>query len=131
GEKIALVGPNGAGKTTLIKLLSRLYDPTEGMVLIDGIDIRDADPLELRQKIGVIFQDFVRYHLPARENIGFGQIDALDSSAQIRAAARKSGAHEIIENLPEGYETMLGRWFRGGHELSLGQWQKIALARAF
>ncbi len=131
GEKIALVGPNGAGKTTLIKLLSRLYDPTEGMVLIDGIDIRDADPVELRQKIGVIFQDFVRYHVPARENIGFGQIDALGNTAQIVAAARKSGADEIIENLPEGYETMLGRWFRGGHELSLGQWQKIALARAF
>jgi ATP-binding cassette, subfamily B, bacterial len=131
GEKIALVGPNGAGKTTLIKLLSRLYDPTEGIILIDGIDIRELDPVDLRQKIGVIFQDFVRYHVPARENVGFGQIDSLEKMEQIIEAARKSGAHPIIENLPEGYETMLGRWFHGGHELSVGQWQKIALARAF
>jgi ATP-binding cassette, subfamily B, bacterial len=131
GEKIALVGPNGAGKTTLIKLLTRLYDPTEGTILIDGIDIRELDPLDLRQKIGVIFQDFVRYHLPASENIGFGQIEALDRLEQIIDSARKSGAHSIIENLPDGYQTMLGRWFHGGHELSVGQWQKIALARAF
>jgi ATP-binding cassette, subfamily B, bacterial len=131
GEKIALVGHNGAGKTTLIKLLSRLYDPTEGSILIDGIDIRDLDPLELQQRIGVIFQDFVRYHLPVRENIGFGQIDAMDDVERIAAAARKSGAHAVAEELPEGYETMLGRWFHDGHELSLGQWQKVALARAF
>jgi ATP-binding cassette subfamily B protein len=131
GEKIALVGHNGAGKTTLIKLLSRLYDPTEGIILIDGIDIRDLDPVELQQRIGVIFQDFVRYHLPVRENIGFGQIDAMDDAARVAAAARKSGAHTVIEDLPSGYETMLGRWFHEGHELSLGQWQKIALARAF
>ena len=131
GEKIALVGHNGAGKTTLIKLLSRLYDPTEGSILIDGIDIRDLDPRELQQRIGVIFQDFVRYHLPVRENIGFGQIDALDDAERIAAAARKSGAQAVVEELPNGYETMLGRWFHDGHELSLGQWQKIALARAF
>ena len=131
GEKIALVGHNGAGKTTLIKLLSRLYDPTEGVILFDGIDLRDVDPHELRQKIGVIFQDFVRYHLPASENIGFGQIEAADRMDRIVESARKSGAHAMIENLPEGYETMLGRWFHGGHELSLGQWQRIALARAF
>lgn len=131
GEKIALVGPNGAGKTTLIKLLSRLYDPTEGTILIDGVDIRELDPLDLRQRIGVIFQDFVRYHLAASENIGFGQIEALDRLEQIIESARKSGAHSIIENLPDGYQTMLGRWFHGGHELSVGQWQKIALARAF
>jgi ATP-binding cassette, subfamily B, bacterial len=131
GEKIALVGHNGAGKTTLIKLLSRLYDPTEGSILIDYIDIRDLDPVELQQRIGVIFQDFVRYHLPVRENIGFGQIDAMDDVGRIAAAARKSGAQEVVEELPEGYETMLGRWFHDGHELSLGQWQKIALARAF
>jgi ATP-binding cassette, subfamily B, bacterial len=126
-----LVGPNGAGKTTLIKLLSRLYDPTEGTILIDGIDIRELDSVELRQKIGVIFQDFVRYHLPASENIGFGRIEWLQRRDQIIESARKSGAHPIIENLPEGYETMLGRWFHGGHELSVGQWQKVALARAF
>ena len=131
GEKIALVGHNGAGKTTLIKLLSRLYDPTEGSILIDGIDIRDLDPLELQQRIGVIFQDFVRYHLPVRENIGFGQIDAMGNPERIAAAARKSGAQAVVEELPQGYETMLGRWFQDGHELSLGQWQKIALARAF
>jgi ATP-binding cassette subfamily B protein len=131
GEKIALVGHNGAGKTTLIKLLSRLYDPTEGTIWIDGVDIRALDPLELRQRIGVIFQDFVRYHLPAKENIGFGQIEALDSFERIVESARKSGAHAIIEDLPDGYETMLGRWFHAGHELSMGQWQKIALARAF
>ena len=131
GEKIALVGPNGAGKTTLIKLLSRLYDPTEGRIFIDGIDIRELDPLDLRQRIGVIFQDFVRYHLAASENVGFGQIEALDREEQIIESARKSGAHSIIENLPNGYQTMLGRWFHGGHELSIGQWQKIALARAF
>jgi ATP-binding cassette, subfamily B, bacterial len=131
GEKIALVGPNGAGKTTLIKLLTRLYDPTEGTILIDGIDIRELDPLDLRQRIGVIFQDFVRYHLPASENIGFGQIEALDRMDRIIASARKSGAHVIVESLPDGYQTMLGRWFHGGHELSVGQWQKVALARAF
>jgi ATP-binding cassette subfamily B protein len=131
GEKIALVGHNGAGKTTLIKLLSRLYDPTEGAILIDGVDIRELDPLDLRQKIGVIFQDFVRYHLPARENIGFGQIEAAARMDRIVESARKSGAHAMIEDLPEGYQTMLGRWFHGGHELSLGQWQRIALARAF
>ena len=131
GEKIALVGHNGAGKTTLIKLLSRLYDPAEGAILIDGIDLRDIDPRALRQKIGVIFQDFVRYHLPVKENIGFGQIDAAADFDRIVASARKSGADAIIEGLPESYDTMLGRWFSGGQELSLGQWQKIALARAF
>jgi ATP-binding cassette subfamily B protein len=131
GEKIALVGHNGAGKTTLIKLLSRLYDPTEGAILIDGVDTRELEPLDLRKRIGVIFQDFVRYHMPARENIAFGQIEAAERMDRIIDAAVKSGAHALIEELPEGYETMLGRWFHGGHELSLGQWQRIALARAF
>jgi ATP-binding cassette subfamily B protein len=131
GEKVALVGHNGAGKTTLIKLLSRLYDPTEGEILIDGIDIRELKPIELQKRIGVIFQDFVRYHLPVSENIGFGQIDAVDDLQRIVESARKSGADAIVDHLPEGYGTMLGRWFHGGHELSLGQWQKIALARAF
>ena len=130
-EKVALVGPNGAGKTTLIKLLSRLYDTTEGAIYIEGIDVRELDPVELRKKIGVIFQDFVRYHLPVSENIGFGQIDSLHHMDRVVESARKSGAHPIIESLPEGYNTMLGRWFRGGHELSVGQWQRIALARAF
>ena len=120
GEKLALVGHNGAGKTTLIKLLSRLYDPTEGSILIDGIDLREIDPLALRQKIGVIFQDFVRYHVPAKENIGFGQIDAMADLARVIESARKSGADTIIDGLPENYDTMLGRWFHGGHELSVG-----------
>lgn len=131
GEKIALVGPNGAGKTTLIKLLTRLYDPTDGQVLLDGVDLRDFEPRELRERIGVIFQDFVRYHLAAAENVGFGQIEALDDRPRIVGAAEKSGAHPVISALPEGYETTLGRWFFGGRDLSGGEWQKIALARAF
>jgi len=131
GEKVALVGPNGAGKTTLIKLLTRLYDPTEGQILLDGIDLRDYDPVELRQRIGVIFQDFVRYHLAASENVGFGQVEALDDRPRIERAAAKSGADPVIRGLPEGYETTLGRWFNKGRDLSGGEWQKIALARAF
>jgi ATP-binding cassette subfamily B protein len=131
GEKIALVGPNGAGKTTLIKLLTRLYDPTEGQILLDGVDLREYDLRELRQRIGVIFQDFVRYHLAAAENVGFGQIEALDDRPRIVSAAQKSGADLVIAGLPEGYETILGRWFHKGRDLSGGEWQKIALARAF
>lgn len=131
GEKIALVGRNGAGKTTLIKLLTRLYDPTEGQILLDGVDLRDYDLKDLRQRIGVIFQDFVRYHLPAFENVGFGQIEALADRPRIVSAAEKSGAHPVIAALPEGYETSLGRWFAKGRDLSGGEWQKIALARAF
>ncbi|MCC6191725.1 MAG: ABC transporter ATP-binding protein [Anaerolineales bacterium] len=131
GEKVALVGPNGAGKTTLIKLLTRLYDPTEGQILLDGVDLREFDPRDLRQRIGVIFQDFVRYHLAAAENVGFGQIDALNDRSRIEMAAEKSGADPVIRALPEGYETTLGRWFSKGRDLSGGEWQKIALARAF
>lgn len=131
GEKIALVGLNGAGKTTLIKLLTRLYDPTEGQVLVDGIDLREYDLNSWRQQIGVIFQDFMRYHLSASENIGFGQVEALEDQPRIEGAAHKSGADSVIDGLPEGYETMLGRWFRSGRELSGGEWQKVALARAF
>ncbi len=131
GEKLALVGPNGAGKTTLIKLLTRLYDPTEGQILLDGVDLRDYDLDEVRRRIGVIFQDFVRYQLTVRENIGFGQIDRLDDAQQIGEAARRGGADDIVATLPSGMETMLGRWFEHGFELSGGQWQKIALSRAF
>ena len=131
GEKLALVGQNGAGKTTLIKLLTRLYDPTEGQILLDGVDLRDYDPDALRAKIGVIFQDFVRYQLSVRENIGFGQIDRLDDAERIDDAARRGGADDVAAELPEGLDTMLGRWFNKGHELSGGQWQKIALGRAF
>jgi ATP-binding cassette subfamily B protein len=131
GEKIALVGPNGAGKTTLIKLLTRLYDPTEGQILLDGIDLREYDLRDLRQRVGVIFQDFVRYHVIAAENVGFGQIEALSDRPRIEGAATKSGADTVITALPDGYETMLGRWFSKGRDLSGGEWQKIALARAF
>jgi ATP-binding cassette subfamily B protein len=131
GEKIALVGANGAGKTTLIKLLTRLYDPTEGQILLDGVDLRDYDLEDLRLSIGVIFQDFVRYQVSARENIGFGQIKDLADEPRILAAAERGGADEVIERLPEGYDTLLGRWFEKGAELSGGQWQKIALGRAF
>ncbi|GAB4444829.1 MAG: ABC transporter ATP-binding protein [Chloroflexi bacterium OHK40] len=130
-EKIALVGANGAGKTTLIKLLTRLYDPTEGQILLDGVDLREYDLEDLRQCIGVIFQDFVRYQVTARENIGFGQIQHLDDEPRILAASERGGADEVIERLPKGYDTLLGRWFEKGAELSGGQWQKIALGRAF
>lgn len=131
GERIALVGLNGAGKTTLIKLLTRLYDPTEGQVLLDGVDLREYDLGSLHQRFGVIFQDFVRYQFTVRENIGFGQVDEVDDFARIRDAANRGGAGALIGSLPQGYDTMLGRRWEKGHELSGGQWQKIALARAF
>jgi ATP-binding cassette, subfamily B, bacterial len=131
GEKLALVGNNGAGKTTLVKLMTRLYDPTEGQILLDGVDIREYDINELRKRIGVIFQDFVRYHATVRENIGFGQIDAMDDEQRILSAAERGGADEVVDRLPDSYDTMLGAWFEKGQELSGGQWQKIALSRAF
>ena len=131
GEKLALVGANGAGKTTFVKLLTRLYDPTEGQILLDGVDLREYDLDDLRKRIGVIFQDFVRYHATMRENIGFGQIDQIDDDARLSDAAQRGGADEVVATLPQGYETMLGAWFEMGHELSGGQWQKVALARAF
>ncbi len=131
GEKLALVGANGAGKTTLIKLLTRLYDPTEGEILLDGRDLRAYDLDDLRRRIGVIFQDFVRYQATIGENIGFGQIEALGDADRLQRAAERGGADDVIATLPSGYDAMLGRWFEGGHELSGGQWQKIALARAF
>jgi ATP-binding cassette, subfamily B, bacterial len=131
GEKIALVGANGAGKTTLIKLLTRLYDPSEGQILLDGIDLREYSLEDLRDCVGVIFQDFVRYQVTARENIGFGQIKDMGNEARIIAAAERGGADEVMAKLPSGYDTLLGRWFEKGAELSGGQWQKIALGRAF
>ncbi len=131
GERIALVGLNGAGKTTLIKLLTRLYDPSEGQILLDGVDLREYDLPSLHQCFGVIFQDFVRYQFTVRENIGFGQVDALDDMDRIKDAAERGGASPIIAKMPKGYESMLGRRWEKGLELSGGQWQKIALARAF
>ncbi len=131
GETIALVGENGSGKTTLIKLLCRLYDPTSGSITIDGIDIRLFKLADLRRQVSVIFQDYAKYHFSAKENIRLGniEVDAQDSS--IFSAAMDSGAHDVITKLPQGYDTVLGKLFDTGEELSIGQWQKIALARAF
>jgi ATP-binding cassette subfamily B protein len=131
GEVVALVGENGSGKTTLAKCLSALFTPTAGRILWDGADVRELDRKELRQQIGVIFQDFVRYQLTARENIGFGRAEAVDDLDAIAEAARQAGAHDYLAALPDGYETMLGKEFTGGYDLSLGQWQRVALARAF
>jgi ATP-binding cassette subfamily B protein len=131
GEVLALVGENGAGKTTLVKLLARLYDPDEGRILLDGRDLRDYALEDLRANIGVIFQDFVRYHLTAGENIGVGQVTDMTDRARIGAAAHRSGADEVIASLPEGYDQLIGRRFKTGVDLSGGQWQKIAIARAY
>lgn len=131
GESIALVGLNGAGKTTLIKLLTRLYDPTKGQILLDGVDLREYDLKSLHQRFGVIFQDYVRYQFSVRENIGFGQIEDMEDTERVEAAAERGGADEVVAALPQGYETVLGRRWERGQELSGGQWQKIALSRAF
>jgi len=131
GECLALVGENGAGKTTLVKLMSRLYEPTSGQILLDGVDIREYTQESLHNAIGVVFQDFVRYDFLARENIGIGRLDAMDDESRIHLSAEKSLADELIKKLPRGYDQMLGRRFEGGLDLSTGQWQKIALARAY
>lgn len=131
GECVALVGHNGAGKTTLVKLLTRLYEPTAGQILLDGLPLEEYDTLDVRRHISVIFQDFVRYEMAARENVGFGYVEELANDERIRQATAQSGAASIIEGLPKQYETTLGRMFEKGHELSIGQWQKMALARAF
>ena len=124
------MGQNGAGKTTVVKLLLRFYDPSGGRILLDGVDLREYDPADLRREMGVIFQDFVRYEFTARENIGLGQIGALDDRDQVHVAASKAGADALLGQLPRGLDTRLGREF-GGRELSGGEWQKLALARAF
>ena len=131
GEIVALVGENGSGKTTLTKLLCRLYDPTEGNITIDGIDIRNFKIAELRKQIGVIFQDYVKYDFTARENIWLGNIEVSPNDNKIYKAARYSGADGVIKSLPFQYDTVLGKSFDEGEQLSIGQWQKIALARAF
>ena len=130
-ERIALIGENGAGKTTLVKLLARLYDPTEGAILLDGVDLREYDVDSLRGEIGVIFQDFMRYDMLVKENIGFGRIEELGNQPRVESAARKSLAEPLIAQLARGYEQMLGRRFDNGVDLSAGQWQKVALARAY
>ncbi len=131
GQVLALVGENGAGKTTVVKLLARLYEPDEGRILLDGHDLREYDLSELRAHVGVIFQDFVRYHLSAGENIAVGRIDAAADQARIKRAAEQSLADEVIAKLPRGYEQVIGKRFRTGVELSGGEWQKIAIARAY
>jgi ATP-binding cassette subfamily B protein len=131
GSKLALVGENGAGKTTLIKLLTRLYEPTRGSITLDGLDLREWEPVALRRRIGVIFQDFIRYQLMVGENVGAGDVESFDDRAAWERAAVKGMADPFIKKLPAGYETQLGRWFAGGQELSIGQWQKVALSRAF
>ncbi len=131
GQKLALVGENGSGKTTLIKLLTRLYTPTSGRITLDGLDIQAWDINALRQRIGVIFQDFVRYQFKVGENIGIGDVGAFEDRDLWKESAEKGMAHPFIAEMEAGYDTQLGRWFQDGRELSLGQWQKIALARAF
>jgi ATP-binding cassette subfamily B protein len=131
GGKLALVGENGAGKTTLIKLLTRLYEPTQGRILLDGLELGQFSEQALRERIGVIFQDFIRYQLLVGENIGAGDVAAFDDQRRWTEAADMGMAREFVERLPSGYTTQLGRWFADGRELSVGQWQKIALSRAF
>jgi ATP-binding cassette subfamily B protein len=131
GETLAVVGRNGAGKTTLFKLICRLYDPTGGRILIDGVDLRDLDPGELRGQIGAMFQDYVDYQATAAENIGLGGVAQISDREAIVTASRRAGADELIAKLPDGYDTALGKWFDAGVNLSGGEWQKVALARAF
>jgi ATP-binding cassette subfamily B protein len=130
GEVVALVGENGSGKTTLAKLLAALYAPTGGRITWDGADIAAFDPTSCRRSIAVVFQDFIKYALPAAENIGLGRPDSVDDMPGILAAAKRSGAHDVISRLPEGYDTYLGGAY-SGQDISVGQWQRVALARAF
>jgi ATP-binding cassette, subfamily B, bacterial len=131
GERVALIGENGEGKTTIVKLLTRLYDPVEGQVLLDGVDLREYDLDDLYSEIGVIFQDFMRYEMTARENIAVGRIDRMNDLELLQQSARKSMAVDVLRKLPAGLEQMLGRRFDGGVDLSGGEWQKVALARAY
>ena len=130
-QSVAVVGSNGAGKSTLIKLLCRLYYPTEGVIYLDGKDLREWDSAALLRRISVVFQDFNRYQLSLRENVGVGEIHSLEDEAHIQRALDRGGAAELLKDMPEGLETSLGTWFRDGRELSGGQWQKIAVSRAF
>jgi ATP-binding cassette subfamily B protein len=131
GQSLALVGENGAGKTTFIKLLSGLYQPSEGRIRLDGRDLADWDPQALLARIGVIFQDFNQYQLALRENVAFGSIDHLTDDLRLARALEQGGAREVVAGLPAGVDTQLGRWFKEGVDLSGGQWQKVALSRAF
>src|SRR5262245_45083715 len=130
-ERVALIGENGQGKTTIVKLITRLYDPTEGQVLLDGVDLREYSLEDLYKEIGVIFQDFMRYEMKAAENIAVGRIEDIQNQGLLRMAAAKSLADQVIGKLPLQYDQMLGRRFEGGVDLSGGEWQKVALARAY
>jgi ATP-binding cassette subfamily B protein len=130
GESLAIVGSNGAGKTTLVKLLARFYDPTDGRITVDGVDLRDLDPVAWQRRIGAIFQDFTRYELSARENVGLGAPERLDDDAALDAVAERAGALDLVRGLPNGWDTVLTRQVEGGIELSGGEWQRLALARA-
>jgi ATP-binding cassette, subfamily B, bacterial len=131
GERIALIGENGQGKTTVVKLITRLYDPTEGQILLDGVDLREYSLEDLHKEIGVIFQDFMRYEMTARENIAIGRVELPHTETEIENAAEKSLAAGVVAKLAHGYDQVLGRRFEGGVDLSGGEWQKIALARAY
>lgn len=131
GEMVALVGQNGSGKTTLLKLITRLYEPTSGRILVDGLDIRAWEPRALRRRFALVFQDFVRFKMTAGENIGAGDTEHWDDEERWVRAAQRGLAHSFLSELPDGYHSQLGKWFRGGQELSGGQWQKVALSRAF
>ena len=132
GERVALIGENGEGKTTIVKLLTRLYDPAEGQVLLDGVDLREYSLEDLYREIGVIFQDFMRYEMTARENIAVGRIEQIDNlRLDFSSLLRKVWQTDVVAKLPSGYEQMLGRRFEGGVDLSGGEWQKVALARAY
>jgi ATP-binding cassette subfamily B protein len=131
GERLALIGENGQGKTTIVKLITRLYDPTDGEILLDGVDLREYDLEDLHRVMGVIFQDFMRYEMTARENIAVGRIEEIDNLPLLQHAAEKSMADEVIAKLSSRYDQMLGRRFDGGVDLSGGEWQKVALARAY
>jgi ATP-binding cassette, subfamily B, bacterial len=131
GRSVALVGRNGVGKTTLVKLLAGFYRPTSGQILVDDTPLDEFDPADVRRHLGIIFQDFVQYEATARENIGFGRLSRMGDGSAVRGAAERAGAWELVRGLPGGLDAQLGRWFEDGHQLSGGEWQKIALARAF
>jgi len=131
GETIAIVGENGAGKTTLIKLLCRLYDPTAGTIRLDGVDLRNLSPTQVREQISIVFQDYAHYHLTVQENIGVGDIQHWDNLALIKRAAELAKIQDVIVQLPQGYDTILGKQLINGEELSIGEWQKVAIARSF
>jgi len=130
GQSLAIVGLNGAGKTSLVKLLCRLYEPTTGQITVDGVDLRDVDARAWQRRVAAIFQDFAQYHLPARDNVGLGRHELSGDLERLRAAARRAGALDLIEGLPRGWDTVLSRQYTDGTDLSGGEWQRIALARA-